>query len=186
MSDNPTNGASANGSDAKKWTEGEKYTLLLKIIKQLTDGGAKIKLADLDMPGRTPKALSHTIAAIKKEASQSNGSNGGGGGGGGGGGASVPATPTGKRGKAPGSGASGATTPGTGRKRAKKADPEANYEDGDSEPSTPAPKRQRRPGPAKKNLTPAKVEDSDSSDIKPVLSKLAGDDDDGDDVDYTA
>lgn len=45
------------------------YQLLVQIIHQLTSsGGASIKLNELNMPGRTPKSLSHMVTKFKSEA----------------------------------------------------------------------------------------------------------------------
>ncbi|KAH6673453.1 hypothetical protein B0J14DRAFT_562913 [Halenospora varia] len=53
------------GLRSKGWTEGE------KIICQLGGAGDKfpnIKFAEIDLPGRTPKAMSHAWQNIKAEA----------------------------------------------------------------------------------------------------------------------
>ncbi|KAI1639784.1 hypothetical protein F4809DRAFT_655454 [Biscogniauxia mediterranea] len=168
MSDNAPNGTPngtpTGGGDAKKWTEAEKYNLLLKIMAQLTEGGGKIQPAKLAMPNRTSKSLSHMVTAFRKEAAQLETGDGGGGGGGAAsasGAGSAPVTPSKKRGKA-------ATTPATGRKRTVKAGSEDEFDDAGSYQDTPTAKRQRR---AAKTATPkkpqttaattAKVEDSD-------------------------
>ncbi|KAI1492362.1 hypothetical protein F5X96DRAFT_667829 [Biscogniauxia mediterranea] len=165
MSDNAPNGTPTGGGDAKKWTEAEKYNLLLKIMTQLTESGGKIQPAKLAMPNRTAKSLSHMITAFRKEAAQLDAGDGGGGGGAASasGTGSAPATPSKKRGKA-------ATTPATGRKRTVKADPEDEFDDADSYQDTPTAKRQRRT-PKKKpqttattTTTTAKVEDADDDD----------------------
>jgi hypothetical protein len=44
------------------------YALCLRIIKQLTADGQKIKWTEIDMPGRTPKSLTHAWDKIRKEA----------------------------------------------------------------------------------------------------------------------
>ena len=41
---------------------------MMKIIEQLTSGSAKVKLSELNMPGRTTKSLSHMLGKIKDEA----------------------------------------------------------------------------------------------------------------------
>ncbi|KAH8804664.1 hypothetical protein F5884DRAFT_421018 [Xylogone sp. PMI_703] len=57
----------SQGKAAAKWTEAEKYALLLQIIKQLGGERASIKFADISLPGRTPKALSLAWQKIKTE-----------------------------------------------------------------------------------------------------------------------
>ncbi|KAI5917232.1 hypothetical protein F4810DRAFT_697396 [Camillea tinctor] len=162
MSDNSTNGAPTGGGDAKKWTEVEKYQLLLKIMTQLLDSGGKIQPAKLSMPNRTAKSLSHLIAAFKKEAAQLGAGDGSNASASGNGPSST--TPPKKRTKAAG-------TPATGRKRAKKSDSDAELNEPDSDQDIPVTKRQRRAAPSKKKatLTPAKAEDSDNEPMFPNL-----------------
>lgn len=53
------------------------YTFLLKIIGQLTaDGTKSVKLGEVDMPGRTTKALTHIWGKIRAEAAASGGPSG--------------------------------------------------------------------------------------------------------------
>lgn len=99
------------------------YQLLVQIIHQLTSsGGASIKLNKLNMPGRTPKSLSHMITRIKAEAkafSSAAATSGGGGG-------SAASSPA-KSGRGAGSGggvkkraSSGGGAAATARAKAKK------------------------------------------------------------------
>ncbi|KAH8656056.1 hypothetical protein BGZ60DRAFT_417691 [Tricladium varicosporioides] len=59
------------GPRSKGWSEAEKYSLMLQIICQLGGAGDKfpnIKFTEIDLPGRTPKAMSHAWQNIKAEA----------------------------------------------------------------------------------------------------------------------
>ncbi|EMR62931.1 hypothetical protein UCREL1_10130 [Eutypa lata UCREL1] len=76
-----------------KWTDAEKYTLMVQIIKQLTAGGIKIKLSELSMPGRTTKSLSHMLGKIRDEAAAFNPAVGNGSGGSAAAAAATVATP---------------------------------------------------------------------------------------------
>ncbi|KAI0594033.1 hypothetical protein F4775DRAFT_596630 [Biscogniauxia sp. FL1348] len=154
MSDNAPNGTPTGGGDAKKWTEAEKYHLLLKIMTQLTEAGGKIQPAKLAMPNRTAKSLSHMITAFKKEAAQLEAGAGAG---------SAPATPVKKRAKA-GTGA----TPTTNRKRVLKADSEDEFDDTGSHQATPPAKRQRLTAG-----TPKKAPTASDPDAKPMFPSLS-------------
>ncbi|RYP63634.1 hypothetical protein DL770_009329 [Monosporascus sp. CRB-9-2] len=152
-----------------KWTDAEKASLMVQIIDQLTSAGGKVRLGELNMPGRTPKSLTHMLGKIKDEAAAHKGE-------GGSGSSSVPATPKAKAG--PKKGASSASAKGTstgGRKRTKTAAAATGSDagddgekDGDYGGATPTKKRQRRT-PAPKKRAPvfkseSKAEDTVSED----------------------
>ncbi|RDW73764.1 hypothetical protein BP5796_07206 [Coleophoma crateriformis] len=69
MSDNE--GTPAKGGARQGYSEQEKYVFLLQIINQLCKDGNKVKISDINMPGRTTKALTHLWANIRKEAEAS-------------------------------------------------------------------------------------------------------------------
>ncbi|KAF2968442.1 hypothetical protein GQX73_g5142 [Xylaria multiplex] len=52
---------------AKKWSDEEKYLFLTQAIAQMHARGGSIDLAHFSIPGRTPKALSHLWAKVRKD-----------------------------------------------------------------------------------------------------------------------
>ncbi|KAH8680870.1 hypothetical protein BX600DRAFT_504619 [Xylariales sp. PMI_506] len=138
------------------WSEGEKYTLLLKMIQQLTESGGKLNIANLDLPGRTPKACSRMIAKIKAEAvalSTSSGSPG------------SPSTPASAR-----KGQSSKAASGRGQKLkapvADKNDSEDDYDDDAIDFATPTPKRAKSNKSHKSVKKEEDVYDEDEEDTK--------------------
>ncbi|RYP00250.1 hypothetical protein DL764_006586 [Monosporascus ibericus] len=146
-----------------KWTDAEKVSMMVQIIEQLTSAGGKVRLGDLNMPGRTQKSLTHMLGKIKDEAAAYKGEGGNDSG-------SVPATPKAKTG--PKKGVSSASAKGTGtgtgtggRKRTKTAAAATGSDagddgekDGDYGDATPTKKRQRRTPATKKRATVFKSE----------------------------
>ncbi|KAI1192170.1 hypothetical protein F5B17DRAFT_425832 [Nemania serpens] len=59
----------AERGPAKKWTAEEKIAFLVKAIDNMLENGAKLSFANVarNMPGRTPKALTHQWAKFKEE-----------------------------------------------------------------------------------------------------------------------
>lgn len=64
MSSSPSKESPVKGG--KAWSEAEKYQFLLKCIAQI-GGGATPKFDKVDLPGRTPKAMSLMWSKIKNE-----------------------------------------------------------------------------------------------------------------------
>ncbi|RYP57955.1 hypothetical protein DL769_009177 [Monosporascus sp. CRB-8-3] len=167
MADSNNTNESAGG----KWTEAEKASMMVQIIEQLTSAGAKVRLGDLNMPGRTTKSLTHMLGKIKEEAAahKREGANASGSG-------SVPATPKAKAGSKKGVSSASATGTGTGGRKRTKAVATATgsdvgedgEKDGDFGDATPTKKRQRRtPAPKKRARvfkSDAKAEDTVSED----------------------
>ncbi|KAF4631380.1 hypothetical protein G7Y89_g6754 [Cudoniella acicularis] len=52
------------------WSDAEKYSLLLQIIKQIGGDRLSIKFDKIVLPGRTPKAMTHVWAKIRAEAAE--------------------------------------------------------------------------------------------------------------------
>ncbi|RYP10318.1 hypothetical protein DL765_008172 [Monosporascus sp. GIB2] len=165
MADSNNNNESAGG----KWTDAEKASMMVQIIEQLTSAGGKVRLGELNMPGRTTKSLTHMLGKIKEEAALHKREGGSGSGSG-----SVPATPKAKGGSKKGvSSAPGSGTGTGGRKRTKTAaaatgSDDDGEKDGDYGDAAPTKKRQRRT-PASKKRAPvfkseAKAEDTVSED----------------------
>ncbi|KAI0867860.1 hypothetical protein GGS24DRAFT_507372 [Hypoxylon argillaceum] len=124
----------ADREGIKKWTEEEKTRFLVQAVKQMQASGGKLSFAKMDLPGRTPKALTHLWAKLSKDYDGP----GGDGDGDEADGAVTPSTPASKRGKA---------TPGSSKRTANAA---AIGEGGDGEdPPTPSVKRQRKPAAPK-------------------------------------
>ncbi|RYP13701.1 hypothetical protein DL767_010605 [Monosporascus sp. MG133] len=150
-----------------KWTDAEKASLMVQIIDQLTSAGGKVRLGELNMPGRTPKSLMHMLGKIKDEAAAHKVEGGSG---------SVPATPKAKAGPKKGVSSAPAKGIGTsGRKRTKTAAAATGSDAGDDGEkdddyggATPTKKRQRRTPAPKKRATvfksEAKAEDTVSED----------------------
>ncbi|RYP56204.1 hypothetical protein DL771_011991 [Monosporascus sp. 5C6A] len=148
-----------NESAGSKWTDAEKASMMVQIIDQLTSAGGKVRLGELNMPGRTTKSLTHMLGKIKDEAAAHKVEGGSGSG-------SVPATPKAKAG--PKKGASSASAKGTGtggRKRTKTVATatgsdagDAGEKDGDYGDATPTKKRQRRTPALKKRAAVFKSE----------------------------
>ncbi|KAI1274177.1 hypothetical protein F5Y07DRAFT_410513 [Xylaria sp. FL0933] len=51
----------------QKWTEAEKIHFLMEAIAQMQASGATLNFQKFTLPGRTPKALSHFWAKVRKE-----------------------------------------------------------------------------------------------------------------------
>ncbi|KAI1168303.1 hypothetical protein F5B18DRAFT_274672 [Nemania serpens] len=153
---------------AKKWTEEEKITFLVRAVQDMQASGAKLSFAKIaeKMPGRTPKALTHlwekfskdyadggNAAASTSSAAAATGTAGDG----------DPATPVNKRGKA---------APGSRKRTAKET--AATGEDGaaDEVLTTPSAKRPRKPaapkgkGKAAASAAQAVDEDQDEEEEK--------------------
>ncbi|KAI1874838.1 uncharacterized protein JN550_002267 [Neoarthrinium moseri] len=135
------------------WTDAERYQLMAKAFQQLESKGAKLDLQKLanEMPGRTPKAISHMITNIRKAANK-------------GGAPSTPTKASGGRARSTGKAISrtmshrpaddvllSATVSSTSSKRKasqlsqmESAD-EADDADGDIEPETPSKKLKTEP-----------------------------------------
>ncbi|KAI1302973.1 hypothetical protein F5Y03DRAFT_396194 [Xylaria venustula] len=139
--------------ETKAWTDAEKTHFLMQAIAQMQAAGGTLNFKQFTLPGRTPKALTHLWAKIRKEnaayanqlaAERADGSK--------------VVTPPSK---------SGPTTPTTGKRTAQAAFKEGN--DGNESPS-PTGKRQRASNgkpraKAKSSLTnmsvPAPVDDDE-------------------------
>ncbi|RYO84107.1 hypothetical protein DL766_008110 [Monosporascus sp. MC13-8B] len=163
MADSNNTNESAGG----KWTDAEKASMMVQIIEQLTSAGGKVRLGELNMPGRTTKSLTHMLGKIKEEAALHKREGGSGSG-------SVPATPKAKGGAKKGaSSAPGSGTGTGGRKRTKTTaaatgSGDEDEKDGDYGDAASTKKRQRRT-PASKKRAPvfksgAKAEDTVSED----------------------
>ncbi|KAH9891360.1 hypothetical protein F4778DRAFT_330904 [Xylariomycetidae sp. FL2044] len=174
MAESNSKGSPANGGSSRSgWSESEKYSLLLQIIKQ---GNVKPTLSNIELPGRTTKAITHAWNNIKKEVEASTE---------GGDGDSAPQTPASTtKAKPKAKSATRATPASKGRKRTKAVDAEGDS-DGDREPDeaepTPTKKRRVRATP---KATPKKkikaeadaAEEGDQADHQEIQNKSSKED----------
>ncbi|KAI1806201.1 hypothetical protein F4811DRAFT_171235 [Daldinia bambusicola] len=58
----------SGGKGGKAWTPQEKLNLLMQVVDRINPPGRGIPLADLNMPGRTPKSLRHVWSHLRAEA----------------------------------------------------------------------------------------------------------------------
>ncbi|KAI5868481.1 hypothetical protein GGS23DRAFT_545761 [Durotheca rogersii] len=128
-------GGNGTAKGAKPWTDGEKIHFLMQVVDQLCKSGASVKYELLDMPGRTPKSMTHMMAKFRTEAAAFRK---------GGDGSPVATTPkSGKKGTASAGTSDGLSTGSpsalSGRKRIK-SDPDGA---GIGDPVTPSPKKAR-------------------------------------------
>ncbi|OTB08160.1 hypothetical protein M426DRAFT_7966 [Hypoxylon sp. CI-4A] len=65
-------------SSGKPWSQEEKTSFLVQVMDQLTKGGASIPFAQVNLPGRTTKSMTHLVSKLRAEVRASMEGNGNG------------------------------------------------------------------------------------------------------------
>ncbi|KAI0453113.1 hypothetical protein F5B21DRAFT_505672 [Xylaria acuta] len=151
------------GTPNKKWTEDEKTKFLVQAVKQMQAAGGKLSFKNIEVEGRTPKALTHLWDKLSKDATYSNQDDNDNDAGDPAEPDSKPSTPAPKRGGA---------TPGS-RKRTAETAAIGEGDDAKEPPATPTVKRQRKAPAAKAKAKAAAVtqavDEGEPEEIKPEL-----------------